>query len=131
MSLIFLSSITMFVTGLFLYSQKIPNSKVLSAMTQRTVVSPTHLPDTKPEQRYKIYLEFMKNNHPDIYLTSFLPYNSDKFDVSYTYKNGFVYNVIFYGTIDIPSLHKWLNELGLNSSQISTLPIYYEKKESK
>ena len=87
-----------------------------------------NIPDTMPEGAAEAERLFQRENHPDVYLANFTPYDSGSFSVQSEFlsdTNLFRFTVIQKTSAAKDDFTNWLKSLQLSDQQIGTLDISY------
>ena len=87
------------------------------------------LPDTQPEGAAEAEAEFQRQNHPDVFLSNFTPFESATFSLSSEFigeENGhFRFTVTSQTSAGKNDFLNWLKSLNLSDNQIAELDISY------
>ncbi|OGG06245.1 hypothetical protein A3D05_03720 [Candidatus Gottesmanbacteria bacterium RIFCSPHIGHO2_02_FULL_40_24] len=113
----------------YTYIVKYKNYSLPSATYSFTTAgSLQNIPDTMPEGAAEAERLFQRENHPDVYLANFTPYDSGSFSVQSEFlsdTNLFRFTVIQKTSAAKDDFTNWLKSLQLSDQQIGTLDISY------
>lgn len=90
----------------------------------------TNIPDTRPIEGEKQQAEFQRENHPDVFLSNNVPYQTAAFSVESEFASSpvghFRFTVTQKSTAGKNDFLSWLQSLELTEDQITNLDIIYE-----